>query len=388
MTRKRKSKPNPESAESLGFLLDGFDYRIECDDFLLYELGRLIEEDRASFDDDQFRHLIDEGIREHVEHRLALRAEIAMHIRSAHPHLDERTREAASHVLHAVEDIESVLRDIGLIVRTYTTFLFRKLEECAERSAVREDEAQTWINRWQAGEVLLQEMTSHLKLIGRPAVAPLADALFESLDDRTFVDAALNVLGSIRSPVSARILAHLVSEPMLEEDLETKAYKLVHDSWPLARHYILYNLRPHGHEDIPIRWFQLLVDCDDAAAVDRILEEIVVHSHDPSFSEDLLSLVDLLRAARDPEVEMKALELMNTPETPKEAIQLLGEFIRTFKPQTAKSSTNHFKAINRKYLAAARLYDAGRKPEALHKLNELLTQEPRYPFALMLKRMI
>ena len=28
--------------------LEDFDYRVECDDFLLYELGRLIEDDKAS----------------------------------------------------------------------------------------------------------------------------------------------------------------------------------------------------------------------------------------------------------------------------------------------------------------------------------------------------
>ena len=31
--------------------LDDFDYRVDCDDFLLYELGRLIEEERASLEE-------------------------------------------------------------------------------------------------------------------------------------------------------------------------------------------------------------------------------------------------------------------------------------------------------------------------------------------------
>jgi len=30
--------------------LENFDYRVECDDFLLYELGRLIEDDRAALE--------------------------------------------------------------------------------------------------------------------------------------------------------------------------------------------------------------------------------------------------------------------------------------------------------------------------------------------------
>jgi len=61
--------------------LDNFDYRVQCDDFFVYELGRLVEEDRASFDDEEFRRLVDAGIHEHVERRLDIRAEIAARLR-------------------------------------------------------------------------------------------------------------------------------------------------------------------------------------------------------------------------------------------------------------------------------------------------------------------
>ena len=37
--------------------LRDFDYHVACDDFLLYELGRLIEEDKASFDEAEFEEL-------------------------------------------------------------------------------------------------------------------------------------------------------------------------------------------------------------------------------------------------------------------------------------------------------------------------------------------
>src|SRR5207237_10842104 len=102
-----------------------------------------------------------------------------------------------------------------------------------------------------------------------------ADLLLESPDDRSSVEAALATLGSLRSPVRARVLAHVISEPMLPEDLEMKAYNYARRMWPLARPYIMYSLRLHTHEDIPFRWFQLFVDCDEPSAVERILEEIL-----------------------------------------------------------------------------------------------------------------
>jgi hypothetical protein len=45
-------------------------------------------------------------------------------------------------------------------------------------------------------------------------------------------------------------------------------------------------------------------------------------------------------------------------------------------------------AANKRYLAAAKLFDSGRKTDSLRKLDELLKDESRYPFALMLKRLI
>jgi hypothetical protein len=45
-------------------------------------------------------------------------------------------------------------------------------------------------------------------------------------------------------------------------------------------------------------------------------------------------------------------------------------------------------AANRKYLALARMFDEGRKADAARKLDELLRDQPEYPFAVMLKRLI
>ena len=56
-------------------VLDNFDYRVGCDDFFLYELGRLIDEELASFEEEEFRTVIDAGIHEHIERHLEIRSE-------------------------------------------------------------------------------------------------------------------------------------------------------------------------------------------------------------------------------------------------------------------------------------------------------------------------
>src|SRR5262245_60388780 len=117
---KKKRSPDSESAKILSFALDDFDYRMECDDFLLYELGRLIEEDNASFENDEFRGVINQDVHEHIDTRLEVRAELARRLRIVSPKLDTSLRPVAARILHAVEDAGSPLSDIGLIVRTYT----------------------------------------------------------------------------------------------------------------------------------------------------------------------------------------------------------------------------------------------------------------------------
>src|SRR4051812_8663185 len=97
--------------------LQNFDYRVACDDFLLYELGRLIEEDKASFDEAEFRNIIDAGISEHVERKLDIRAAIASRLRT-----DSGAR--AGRLLHATEDIEAPVRDFPEMIESYTSYLF------------------------------------------------------------------------------------------------------------------------------------------------------------------------------------------------------------------------------------------------------------------------
>jgi hypothetical protein len=334
--------------------LEGFDCRVPCDDFLLYELGRLIEEDRASFDDEEFRRVIEEGIHEHIERRLDIRADMANRVRA---------NERATRLLHAIEDIESPLRGIPEIIHSYTAYLFSRLEECAENTP---DER----------------------------VTTAADVLLDSPGDRADAERAIDLLGSCRSAVSARVLAHAISEPLLEESLELRAYSHLRAMWPLPRHYILYSLKPHTHEDIPFRWFQLLIDCDEPSTVDRILEEVLVHADDPDYREDLIAVTELLARARDPETEDKVLQVINSPEASRTAVALLESFLINTKapgqrdPKEPWASLDRAYAANRKYLLAAKLFDAGKKADAGRALDELLKEDPQYPLALMLKQLI
>ena len=338
-------------------LLENFDYQVNCGDFLLYELGRLIEEDKVSLDEPEFRNLIEAGIAEHAERRLDVRAEMALKLRQS-------PAPGSGRVLHAIEDIESPLRDFPEIIESYTAYLFARLEECA---SVEPDDR----------------------------ITTAADLLLESPDDRSATDTALEVLGRIPCAVSARILAHAISEPMLPEDMEIKAYNCVRAMWPLPRHYILYSLKPHAHEDIPFRWFQLLIDCEEPSAVDRILEEVIVHGDDPTFREDLIALLELLSRARDPETEDKILQLVNSDSTPKTTVKMLESFLRdAATPRHNIERTGQWAALdraytaNKKYVAAAKLFDAGKKAEASSAVDKLLKEDPQYPFALMLRQLI
>src|SRR5262245_22471312 len=101
---RRQNKSNPiEDIEQVAQTLAGFDYRVDPDDFILYELARLIDEDRATLDDEEFRRLIDAGIRQHVEENKPLRAELAGFFRNALPQMDAGARIVAERVIRAVE---------------------------------------------------------------------------------------------------------------------------------------------------------------------------------------------------------------------------------------------------------------------------------------------
>jgi hypothetical protein len=318
----RKNTSTAESIEKVAAVLGSFDYGIDPDDFIVYELGRLIEEDRASLDDEEFRRLIDEGIHEHVEQSMGVRLRLATLLRGAHNAMDQGANAVAQRVIQALEDPRSDLRNVAVLVRSYTGYLLGKLETLAE-SWQDEQRSREWILRWRSGQVSRDALITELHRIGRAAAGPAADLLFEAPEDQIAAETAIDILAGIRSPVSARVLAHVVSEPMLEEDLEAKAFDALRSQWQFARHYMLYNLRSHTHEDLPYRWFQLLIDDNDPSAVDLVLEELQVHGANPTYHEDLSALVELLSNSRDPELEDKVLSMMNAQETPASVVAML-----------------------------------------------------------------
>src|SRR5262249_926855 len=159
-------------------------------------------------DEAEFRNVIDSGIAEHVERRIDVRAAIAARLRREKPGV------RPGRLLHAIEDIESQIRDFPEMIESYTTYLFLRLEKCASTEP---DER----------------------------ITSAADVLFESAEDPAAAGAALDVLASTPSAISARVLTHAISEPILSEELETRAYEHVRSMWPLSRHFVLYSLKGH-----------------------------------------------------------------------------------------------------------------------------------------------
>ncbi len=392
MPKRKELTPSIEGADALARLLDDFDYEVEGDDFLLYELSNLIEEDRANFEDEGFRRVVDAGIRQHFEERPGLRGRMWARLRLALPDLSESTKRIALRTIRALEDMDFPLHNVSLVVRTYTAYMFRRLEEAADQPATPEEDARALIERWRDGQIIREEMMKRLKHIGGPAVGPVADLLFDSSEDREAVETSIEILGGIRTSSSARVLAHVIADPVLPEDLEMRTYGLVKSMWPLPRHYILYTLATHTHEDLSFRWFQLLVESDELAAVDMILEEVLVHAGNPAYTEDLKAIVELLRLSRDPDVEEKVVAVLNAEDTPPPGVTLLEEFASRFTP-SAQPAENPWAAasrqadLNRKYLAAAKLYDSGKHEDARRVLDSIVGQDPQHPFARALKDM-
>ena len=378
--------------DAVARLFDDFDFNVESDDFLLYEIAGLIDEDRASFEDEEFRRIVDQGIHDHIEERIVVRAAMSRRLRAALPAMAGAPRTLARRTIEALENVAMPLRNASLVVRTYTGYMLRRLDEAAEAGGDGETEARGLLERWRNGEILRQQATARLAEIGRAAVAPLADLLFDDADDETAAELALDTLSAIRAASSARVLAHSVLEPILSERLEMKAYRYTRSLWPLPRHYVLYTLSPHSHEDLPFRWFQLLVESEELAAVDMILEEVLVHAGDAAYEEDLKSILELLRLSHDPEIEHKLVAVLNDPQTAAPAATLLQEFAANFHAATPPADNPWARAerlaeLNVRYLAAAQLVDSRRTEEGLRKLDAILAEQPDYPFAVNLRKL-
>jgi len=386
-----------ESVDILSEAIAGFDFLVDADDFILYELNRMIDEERASFEDEEFRILIDEGIREHVEENLQLRACLAGELRVAALGVDPATRSVAQRVIRALENTLYDLRNAGVVVRTYTAYLFERLQSLSGTGSG-ETEARAMIESWKTGGIPAGKLIADLQKTGRPALGPIAELLTQSPEDRASAETALAVLSHIRSSISARVLAYAVSEPMLDEDLEARAYTALRSLWPMARGYMLHSLHSHAHEDLPFRWLQLLVEVDETTSSDLIYEEMRVHGKTPNYQEDLWALAGLLAHSRDPDIEEKVLGWINVPQTPEPVIPMLQEFLKDYRrpdPVPLKPGNTdpwiqrvHLQEINTQYIAASRLYDAGHIEGAQLALDKILAEEPGYPFAVMLSAML
>lgn len=385
-----------ESVDILSKAIAGFDFLVDADDFILYELNRMIDEERASFEDEEFRILIDEGIREHIEENLPVRAQLAGKLRVAARTVDPKTRVVAERVIRALENTLYDLRNAGVVVRTYTAYLFERLQSL-DGMAPGEAEVRAMIESWRAGGIPAARLIADLQTIGRPALGPIAELLTQSPEDRAAAELSLAVLSHIRSSVSARVLAYVVSEPMLDEDLEARAYTALRSQWPLARGYMLHSLHSHAHEDLPFRWFQLLIEADETTSSDLIYDEMRVHGKSPNYHEDLWALASLLAHSRDPDIEEKVLGWINVPQTPEPVVPMLQEFLKEYRrpdPGTLKPDSQdpwaqrvHLQEMNSQCIAASRLLDGGNIKEAQLALDKILKEEPGYPFAAMLAQM-
>jgi hypothetical protein len=349
-----------EGVEKTAAALAGTDYGVDSQDFILYELHRLIEEDRASLDDAEFRNLIDEGIRAHIQDNLDMRARLSGILRSAG--LRGEAHIVATRVVHALEDLEADLCNVAVLVRNYTGYLLARLEGLEGEG-------------------------------GDDKISTAADLLFESTGDRSAAETALDILCAARCPISARVLAHAVSEPLLDEDLEARAFAALKASWPQPRHYMLYSLREHPHEDIPIRWFQVFVEVGELTAADLVVEELRAHGENPSYLEDLIALMEVLHGCRDPELEDKILDAVNSPSTSAAVRPLLRKFLEEHRRAALEERSPWDKraralALNREYRAAAALFEQGEKEKALQALGKILDANAGYPFAVMLKKVI
>ncbi len=385
-----------ESVDILSKAIAGFDFLVDADDFILYELNRMIEEERASFEDEEFRILIDEGIREHVEENLQVRARLTCELRIAARAVDPATRSVAERVIRALENTLYDLRNAGIVVRTYTAYLFERLQSLGDIGPG-EAEARAMIESWKAGGIPAARLIEDLRRIGRPALGPIAELLTQSPEDRAVAETSLAVLSHVRSSVSARVLAYAVSEPLLDEDLEMQACTALRSQWPLARGYMLHSLHSHAHEDLPFRWFQLLIEVDDTASSELIYEELRMHGKSPNYHEDLWALASLLVNSRDPDIEEKVLGWINIPQTPEPVLPMLQDFLKDYRPNSAPPKPGvtdpwvqrvHLQEMNTQYIAASRLLDAGHIEGAQLALEKILMGEPGYPFAVMLSQML
>ncbi len=326
--KQRFERAMRDSTELFQDLIDGVVFGIESDDFLLQELGRLIQDGEPSFEDDDFHFVIKQGIRLYVNPSVDLRARLAESLRRAYPGMKDPLRRVALTVIGAIEDVDFSLDVVGTVVRGYTNQLLEALEGSTYDNTI-DAEGRVWIEQWTKNELDRLTLLERFGKLGSAGVPAVADLLFDSIEDPMRVQIALELLAAIHTPVAARVLAYIVSEPILEEDQEERARQTLRELWEPALPYVLYNLRRHLHEDIPFRWLELLIETDDTRGVDRILEEVVAHARSASYREDLLTALPLLDRSNDPGVVGKLLRLITEESLPEEAAELIEHWIES-----------------------------------------------------------
>ena len=314
------------SAELFQTHIHGVAFGIQEDSFLLQELGHLIQDGEPSIQDDDFRFVIQQGIRLYVNPNIDLRARLAECLRHACPTMKGPERRIAYTVIGAIEDVDFSLDKVGAVVRGYTNQLLETLQRETDDDS-RGAEERAWIEQWTQGGLDRQTLLERFGNVGSTGVPAVADLLFDSLEDPTRIQTALELLAVIRTPVAAQVLAYIVSEPILEELQEERALRTLRELRGLALPYILYNLKRHLHEDIPFHWFELLIDTDNTRAVDRILEEVIAHARSPSYREDLQSILPLLDRSNDPGVVGKLLRLITEDAVPDEAVEVIENWV-------------------------------------------------------------
>jgi hypothetical protein len=131
---------------------------------------------------------------------------------------------------------------------------------------------------------------------------------------------------------------------------------------------------------------------DEPKTVELVLEELRAHSESPRYQEDLLTLMDTLKTCRDPEIEDKILDAVNSPTTSAAALPLLRKFLEEYQP-CAVEGESPFAArlrlfqLNHAYRNAAATFERGEHEKAREALNNILTVDADYPFATMLKQL-
>lgn len=322
-----RSRTEP-SDDPIRKLLRTFDYDISPEDFFLSQVAFLVNEDRISLEDPEFREIIAAGFHFHLEDRPAVRSRLAQELRSLqtqNPGL-QKTIGRLDHALLSGEP----LGDDARLVESYAQALLRALERLPGEDESLETEAASAIGRWKRGEILTPELESTLATLGRSAYGPMVEELAEAEENSAVSDVMVRVLAQIGSPAAYRILAHLIEQPSLNEALENTVAGILKDHWPDVRAYVLFRLRKHDHEDLPLRWFELLHECGEREGEDLALDEIVTHAAESQHREDLNHLASLLLAKGSPSVPEKILSLMNESHVSGQARKVLDNLIQNW----------------------------------------------------------